>query len=229
MNSRPRGSSGPPGPSEAGSNGAPYGVPRRMILRPLRSLASNGGLSGASCRPARGSVLRRCDQSGVTRPSGSSRKVKSLSLAAPGVFGTSRSWYLQTGAPERQRPTIRADSHSVVAWSGTALARLSSSSLAATCDHQPGTSWASRRITWKEPLRAHSGYWSLGKLNWSFSRPQTNSPAGMSRVPGWPSTSSGLLGFGRSKPLMPGSLMPSLKPKCSLPRRLPSRVCAFCW
>ncbi len=198
-----------------------------MMRRPSRALAGNGGAPAGAWSPSRGLDLRRCEKSGVTRPSRSSRKPKSLSLDAAGSNGTSLSGCLQTGAPERQRPTSRAATHSVEASSGMALACRRTSRWALTWAHQPGTSWARRRTTWKEPFFAQAGKSVL--LPGAGSSPMTNSPAGTIRLPGWPATSSGSVVEGGSKPSTPGSLMPSLKPKCSLPRRVPSRVAAFCW
>lgn len=48
-------------------------------------------------------------------------------------------------------------------------------------------------------------------------------------MPGWSLTYSGRSGSGSSKPITPGSLTPSLKPKCSFPRRVPGSVAPFCW
>ncbi len=145
--------------------------------------------------------------------------------------GVSAAGHLATGVPDRQRPTSRAASHSTVASSSTALLFFSTSSWRATCAQKPDTSWASRRTTWKDPLNAQVGSFVGPPMSErsTCGCPQTNSPAGISRVPGCPLTHSGRSGSGSSKPRTPGSLTPSLKPKCSLPRRVPGSVEPFCW
>ncbi len=70
---------------------------------------------------------------------------------------------------------------SVVASGGATLACLSAFSCPATWNQKPGTSWPSRRTTWKLPLSAQSGV-SCGTPP-TRSCPTTNSPGGISRVP----------------------------------------------